>query len=100
MPRFGFNSCWDSEDLPCILGDAPYRSPVLDAAPWFSEARPASNKFLGFYPLSVVGVEDSSREVTVTELTQDGAVFSMPRKASKQFRVSGLIIGEDLEGID
>lgn len=100
IPRFGFDSCWNSEDLPCILGDAPYRTPVLDPAPWFSEARPASSKFFGFYPLSVVGVEDSSREVTVTQLVQDGAVFSLPRKASKEFRVQGLLLAEDGEGID
>ena len=100
IPRFGFESCWDSEELPCILGDAPYRTPVLDPAPWFSEARPASNKFFGFYPLSVVGVEDSSREVNVTQLVGDGAVFSLPREASKEFRVSGLLLAEDGEGID
>lgn len=100
IPRFGFDSCWDSASLPCVIGDAPYRTPVLDPAPWFNEARPASAKFMGFYPLSVVGVEDSSREVTVTELVQDGAVFSLPRKASKEFRVSGLLLAEDGEGID
>ena len=100
VPLFGFDSCWDSESLPCVLGDAPYRSPVLDPAPWFSDARPASAKFLGFYPLNITGVEDSSREVNVTELVQDGAVFSMPRKASKEFRVQGLLMAEDSEGLD
>lgn len=100
IPRFGFESCWDSESLPCIIGEAPYRTPALDPAPWFSESRPASAKFFGFYPLSVVGVEDSSREVTVTELVQDGAVFSLPRKASKEFRVQGVLMAEDGEGID
>lgn len=100
IPRFGFDSCWDAEDLPCVLGDAPYRTPVLDPAPWFSAARPASAKFLGFYPLSIVGIEDSSREVNVTQLVQDGAVFSRPRKASKEFRISGILAAEDGEGMD
>lgn len=100
MPRFGFDSCWDSEDLPCVLGDEPYRTPALDPAPWFSPARPESSKFLGFYPLSVIGIEDSSREVNVTELVQDGAVFSMPRRASKEFRVQGVLIAEDGQGLD
>lgn len=99
-PGLQFKSCWESKDLGKVLGDAEYRTPALDKAPWFSEHRPASAKFLGFYPLAVSGIEDSTRDMTVTELVQDGAVFSQPRQASKEFRVRGLLLGTDGEGVD
>lgn len=99
-PGLGFTERWGSEGLAGVLGDGTYRTPILDPAPWFSEHRPASGKFLGFYPLSITGVEDSSREINVTELATDGAVFSLPRRASKEFRVTGLLLGEDQQGID
>lgn len=100
VPSLGFKDAWNGDSLPCLLGEGTYRTPILDPAPWFSEHRPASGKFLGFYPLSIEGVEDSSREINVTELSGDGAVFSLPRRASKEFRVTGLMIGEDQEGVD
>lgn len=100
MPTFGLEECYDAENLRCVLGDEPYRSPALDEAPWYSPARPASAKFYGFYPLSVEGVEDSTLSSTVTELTSDGGVASRPRSSSKEIRVKGLLIGLDDEGVD
>lgn len=95
-----FDDAWEGEDLPCVLNEGSYQSPVTDPAPWFSEYRPASAKFYGFYPLAIQGVEDSSRSVKVTELVQDGAVMSLPRRASKEFRVRGLMVGADQQGMD
>lgn len=100
IPAFGLQECYGAENLRCVLGDAAYRSPALDNAPWYSPARPASAKFFGFYPLAVLGAEDSSMSSTITELTGDGAVHSRPRASSKEMRVTGLLIGEDYEGVD
>ncbi len=99
-PGLQFVSCWHDDGLDCVLGDDGYRTPALDPAPWFSESRPGSAKFLGFYPLSVEGIEDSSRSMKVTELVEDGAVLSLPRRASKEFRVRGLMMATDGEGLD
>lgn len=100
IPAFGLQECYGGENLRCVLGDAVYRSPALDDAPWYSAARPASAKFFGFYPLEVQGAEDSTLSSSFTEMTTDGAVSSRPRASSREIRVRGLLIGEDYEGVD
>lgn len=100
LPSFGLTECYGAENLQCVLGEGAYRSPALDEAPWFSPSRPASAKFFGFYPLSVEGIDSSTLSSEITELTGDGAVHSRARASSREIRMTGLLIGEDDEGVD
>lgn len=95
LPTFGLEDAHEDDDLACILGDAAYNSPATDGAPWYSANRPESAGFYGFYPLSIVGIEDSSRTAKSTELVGDGAIVSLPRYQSKQFRVQGLLLAKN-----
>lgn len=95
-----FDPGMPTEGMANLLGEADYRTPALDPAPWFSESRPESQKFLGMLPLEIIGVEDSTRSVVVTQLNDDGGAFSRPRRATKEFRVRGLLLGLDEEGLD
>lgn len=71
------------------LGHAPYVDPVTDAAPWYRAANPDTADFYGLFPSTISGDEDSTRTLTVTELTDDGAVQSLPRHGSMEIRVRG-----------
>lgn len=100
LPNLGLKDPLNSDELPLILGDEPYSTPALDEAPWVSQYRPASQEFLGFYPTSVTGVDDSTRGSNVTQLTGDGGVASRPRNASREFRVQGLMVATTDRGLD
>src|SRR5262245_4184278 len=66
-------SCWLRECLNCeaaalvIPGGPNYVSPKDDPAPWFDEANPDTNGFLGLIGLEVSGADDSTRTASVTE---------------------------------
>jgi len=100
LPNLGLKDPLKSEELPLILDDDPYSTPALDEAPWVSQHRPASQEFLGFYPTSVTGADDSTRGSTVTQLMGDGGVASRPRSASREFRVQGLMVATTNRGLD
>lgn len=101
LPGFSVPRAIETDGLDLMLGDTGgYRSPALDPAPWYSEHRPASARFLGFYPTSISGIEDTERSMQRTELIDDGAVFGKPRRMSKEFRVKGVLVAEDGEGLD
>jgi len=92
-PNFGLISRHADQDLRVILGDEEYDTPAMDGAPWYDASRPHSADFWGMYPLTVSGVEDGTREVQSTELIDDGSVSTLARHASKEFRVTGLLVG-------
>jgi hypothetical protein len=80
------------------LGDAEYRTPALDAAPWFDPANPDTAEFAGVLPLSVTGLDGTTRAVTVTDRTGDGGTASAPRRSSRTIAVSALLVGRDGAG--
>ncbi|UOK18349.1 minor tail protein [Arthrobacter phage BruhMoment] len=68
------------------LGHSPYTTPSRDNAPWYRGKRTSAARFLGLYPGKVIGAEDSTRVLEVTELHGDGAVMTSPRHGSREIR--------------
>lgn len=86
-------------DLYEFVGDAaPYTNPVTDNAPWYDPDIPESGDFLGFYPLNVDGIENSTRTSSVTEATIDGGTPGRLRHATKTPVFNGVIIGATQKG--
>lgn len=89
----------DFTGLSTALGGAGYTTPAADAAPWYVSTQAPTGRFYGFMPLGLVGADDSTRELQVTELTGDGAVHSLPRHASREIQVKTLAIAADKEAL-
>jgi hypothetical protein len=81
------------------LAEAAYVSPAADAAPWYRSGVPHTGEFYGLFPSGVDGDQDSSREVTVTELAGDGAIQSLPRHGSKEVRVRATAFAKTERGM-
>lgn len=94
-PAFTLNDCHECDDLHLALGDKEYRSPILDEPTWFDPENPDTYNFAGFYPLSVSGVENSNREVSVLQSIRDGGVIGPTRLATKDVLVRGILIAGD-----
>jgi len=90
-----FKPTYKNTALPLVLGDGEYHTPLVDDAPWADPTMPDSYSFYGLYPLSVTGIEDSSRTSTVTESIRDGGYTGRLRLATKSVVFSGILIGED-----
>jgi hypothetical protein len=87
--------------LPLMLGNgAKYRTPLLDDAPWTDPDVPESYDFLGFYPIEFAGLEDSSREATITEYITPGGSVGDIRHATKSVVVNGLLIALSEDGAE
>jgi len=93
LPSIELMGCEECSTLATALGDAPYKNnPTDDNAPWISAEDPDLALFYGFYPLEISGMTDSSATVTVTESIGDGGTVSAVRRATKEIRVSGLLM--------
>lgn len=93
LPLLDLRECDGCDDFNEVVGDAPYESPLVDQPDWYDDANVDSWDFYGLYPLSVEGFDDGVTTVTITELMGPGATVSVPRRASRQLRVSGLLVG-------
>lgn len=85
--------------LNLALKHSPYTTPALDNAPWYKVTRPATGRFLGVYPVDIEGIDDSTEQVTKTELTVNGGVHSSPRYGSLEFRVVAYAVALDDEAL-
>lgn len=90
-----FKPVYRNDSLPLILGDTRYVSPLIDSAPWADVDNAASFGFYGFYPLSITGVEDSTRTSTVTQSIRDGGSVGRLRHGTKSVVVSGILVADD-----
>jgi len=82
------------------LGDALYNSPSLDTAPWYRTANADTADFYGLFCSEIQGDNDSTREMTITELAGDGGVQSLARHGSKELRVTGTLIAKTHAGME
>jgi hypothetical protein len=80
-------------------GHTSYVSPAADNAPWYRSARPATGRFYGLFPGVISGAEDSTRGVTVIELSGDGATHAKPRYGSHEIKITGLALAADEEAM-
>lgn len=72
----------------------------ITTAPWWDPDEPGAAKFYGLYPISVTGLEDSSRTSATVESTEDGGVPGRVRHAMKSAVFNLLIIAEDTQGAE
>lgn len=92
---------YDEVNLPLILGEGRrYRTPLLDDAPWTDPDNLASYEFLGFHPIGISGLEDSSRTADVTEYISDGGSAGRIRHATRSAVFNGLILAASEAGAE
>ncbi len=90
-----------NDSLPYVLGQPQgYRTALLDDAPWTDPDIPESYDFFGFYPLDVTGIEDSTRETTVTESTVDGGNVGRVRHRTRPVVFNGVLIAGSEKAMD
>lgn len=85
-------------DLPGVAAPASYS--LVSDAPWYNAAVPASTQFGGYYPLSVAGLDDSSREAKITEYTGSGGNVGQGRNATQSLVFSGVLIASTEAGVE
>lgn len=85
--------------LQAARGHANYVSPAADSAPWYKASRAATGRFYGLFPGTFDGTEDSSRTVTVIELSGDGATHAKPRYGSREIKVTAMALAADEEAM-
>lgn len=88
-----FKAVYHADDLPLVLGDDPYSTPMQDEAPWWDPDDANTNDFYGVYPLDVTGLDDSTFTANVTESTGNGGTVSGARFATKAVVFSVALIG-------
>ena len=82
------------------LGDTPYRTPILDLAPWYDPDDPATGDFAGVLPLAITGLDGTTRKVEVADRIGDGGVVGRPRRGPRTVAVSALLVARSDEGVD
>lgn len=90
----------DFEGLSDALGDEPYRTPILDAAPWYDPDDSPTADFAGVLPLSITGLDGTTRKVEVAERIGNGGVVGRPRRGPRTIAVSALLVARSSEGVD
>lgn len=87
---------------PAVLGldIETYQTPALDPAPWYDADYPVSGEYLGFLPLSVVGVDNNPRGRSVSNAVGGGGVFGPVRNLPRTITVTGLILGSTCCGAE
>ncbi|MCL1900479.1 MAG: hypothetical protein FWG11_08235, partial [Promicromonosporaceae bacterium] len=81
------------------LGHGPYRTPLLDAPPWFSVNDPASADFAGVLPLEITGTDGSVRTVQMNDAVMGGARPSRPQYGARTIGVTALLLGRTTAGV-
>jgi hypothetical protein len=76
-----------------MINDEPYRTPVLDDAPWVDPDDPDTSDFCGVLGLSVTGLSDSTRTATLVQNTGDGGAITGRRREVRSIRYSVLLVG-------
>lgn len=84
----------DNRGLAAMLSDEPYRTPMIDEAPWVDHDDPDTYGFCGALSLSVSGLTDSTRTATVVENAASGGSVVGRRSATKEVRVTALLLAD------
>ncbi len=114
LPTFPNARITDIYDtLPTALGDEPYRTPLLDDAPWIeSSPQPTdlgvladdfvnpTHGFYGLYPLGISGIGDSTMTAKITQSILDGGYPGQERDTTRSIRVRGYLVGENMLSVE
>ena len=87
-------------ELAEVLGHGEYTDAVSDGAPWIREGVAYAEEFLGFYPLAIQGIDDSTLTSSMTSLIDDGAIAAPPSHGPREIRVRGVLIATSLRGVE
>ena len=71
-----------------------YTTPTLDKPEWYDPDDPDTWEFAGLYPLKIVGLDDDTRSATVVESAHDGGSVLLPRRATREINVTGLLVAK------
>lgn len=93
-----FKAAVENSVLEEALDDPAYTD--IQNAPWWDPDDSASERFYGLYPISVTGIEDSSRSSAVVESTEDGGVPGRVRHGIKSVLLNVVIVAEDTLGAE
>lgn len=78
-----------------VIEETTYTAPWTDPAPWGDPDNPDTYRFWGVYPLNIAGLEDDTRQATVTENLGPGGWVSPIRKATKSVVFEVVLMGAD-----
>lgn len=98
MPGFPLRDCVGCEGIERALGTT-YNSPLQDGAPWIDPSNTATYDFLGFYPITVQGLDSSTVVATVTESITDGGYLNSSRARTRDIRVRGVLVATSELGL-
>jgi len=100
-PGVDVTACSDCDGLAEALtpGVGPYRTPLLDLAPWVDINDPDTFDFTGLLPLIITGLDGSTSSVVMTETLDGRAVPGRRTFAARQVGVTGLLTGRTTEGV-
>lgn len=90
----------DDAALRTALGHSAYTTPAANAAPWITGGRAAGGRFLGLFPGTIQGAEDSTRGLDVSELSGDGAIMTSPRYGALEMRFTAVAYALDEEAME
>lgn len=90
----------ECDTLAEAIGDSPYTTAINDLAPWVDPEDESTWGFYGIMPLTITGLQDSTREYQIEENTQDGGVIGSMRHASKEWRITALLAARDEEALE
>lgn len=98
----GLDTVWTQpEDVAWVedaLGGADYD--LIDTAPWYDPTIPASAEFAGIVPLSITGLDDSTRESSTNEYVTDGGRSGRARNRTLVMVASVAIVASTERGAD
>jgi hypothetical protein len=87
-----FKQNHNSDALEEVFGTT-YSTPLADNAPWTDPDKTESYDFWGVHPISIEGIEDSTRESTVVEYIRNGGNPGRLRHATKSVVFSAALFG-------
>lgn len=101
-PGVTVEACEECDDLAVALDPElmPYRTPLMDVAPWVDLDDPDTFDFTGLLPLDITGLDGTTATVAVTETLDGRAVAGRRTRSARQIGVTALLTGRTSEGVN
>lgn len=101
-PGVSVSACEECDGLAEAIDPelSPYRTPLMDVAPWVDLEDPDTFDFTGLLPLDITGLDGTTATVAVTETLDGRAVAGRRNRAARQIGVTALLTGRTTEGVN
>jgi hypothetical protein len=98
----GIDTLWTDPEAVAWVEDARNGEDydLISTAPWYDAGFPASAEFAGIVPLSIAGLDDSTKEATTTEYITNGGSSGKPRNKTLSLPCNVAIIASTERGAD